>query len=305
MAPTLTAGIADIGKRVSEDDAVLSFHSVSKRFESGKRRIEALHEISLRLRRGSITGLIGPDGAGKTTLMRLAAGLLPPDSGQGDVLGMDIVQDALSIQATVGYMPQRFGLYEDLTVQENLDLYADLQGVVKKLRPERYRELMRMTGLEPFTGRRAGRLSGGMKQKLGLACTLVQPPQLLLLDEPTVGVDPVSRRELWQIVDRFVHQEGTTVLLSTAYLDEAERCNEVIILYDGQLLGIGRPTAFSDPLAGRTFKIRAYGMKNRDLQEKLAATPGVTDAVIQGDGVRLVLATHPESEFAPDAVRSW
>ncbi len=290
MALTPATGNPDDANRAGETDAVLTFRAVTRSFESAQHRIEALHEISLRLRRGSITGLIGPDGAGKTTLMRLAAGLLPPDSGQGNVLGMDIVQDALAIQAAVGYMPQRFGLYEDLTVQENLDLYADLQGVAEKLRPERYRELMRMTGLEPFTGRRAGRLSGGMKQKLGLACTLVQPPQLLLLDEPTVGVDPVSRRELWQIVDRFVHQEGTTVLLSTAYLDEAERCNEVIILYDGKLLGNGPPAAFSDPLAGRTFKIRASGMKNRDLQEKLAATPDVTDAVIQGDGVRLVLA---------------
>jgi ABC-2 type transport system ATP-binding protein len=290
--------------RAGEADTVLSFHSVTRSFDSGRRRIEALHEISLSLRRGSITGLIGPDGAGKTTLMRLAAGLLSPDSGQGDVLGMDIVQDALSIQAAVGYMPQRFGLYEDLTVQENLDLYADLQGVVKMLRPGRYRELMRMTGLEPFTSRRAGRLSGGMKQKLGLACALVQPQQLLLLDEPTVGVDPVSRRELWQIVDRFVHQEGTTVLLSTAYLDEAERCHEVIILYDGQLLGNGPPAAFSDPLAGRTFKIRASGMKHRHLQEKMAATPGVTDAVIQGDGVRLVLAsqTMPVVDNLPPGV---
>jgi len=298
MAPPPTRGKPGNGNRATEADAVLTFRSLTKSFESGRRRIEALHEISLRLRRGSITGLIGPDGAGKTTLMRLAAGLLPPDSGHGDVLGMDIVQDALSIQAAVGYMPQRFGLYEDLTVQENLDLYADLQGVAKKLRPERYRELMRMTGLEPFTGRRAGRLSGGMKQKLGLACTLVHPPQLLLLDESTVGVDPVSRRELWQIIDRFVRQEGTTVLLSTAYLDEAERCNEVIILSDGKLLGNGPPAAFSDPLAGRTFKIRASGMKNRHLQEKLAATPGVTDAVIQGDAVRLVLArqTRPAVE---------
>ena len=293
MALAPATGNPDDANRAGKADTVLTFRSVTRSFESALHRIEALHEISLRLRRGRITGLIGPDGAGKTTLMRLAAGLLLPDSGQGDVLGMDIVQDALSIQATVGYMPQRFGLYEDLTVQENLDLYADLQGVAKKLRPERYRELMRMTGLEPFTGRRAGRLSGGMKQKLGLACTLVQPSQLLLLDEPTVGVDPVSRRELWQIVDRFVRQEGTTVLLSTAYLDEAERCNEVIILYDGKLLGNGPPAAFSDPLAGRTFKILASGVKNRDLQEKLAATPGVTDAVIQGDGVRLVLAPQP------------
>jgi ABC-2 type transport system ATP-binding protein len=148
---------------------------------------------------------------------------------------------------------------------------------------------MRMTGLASFTGRQAGRLSGGMKQKLGLACTLVNPPQLLLLDEPTVGVDPVSRRELWQIIDRFVREEKTTVLLSTAYLDEAERCDEVIILHEGELLGQGPPQAFSDPLAGRTYKVRVSGGKNRNLQEKLTDAFGVADAVIQGDAVRLVL----------------
>jgi ABC-2 type transport system ATP-binding protein len=277
------------GDRATADDAVLTFRAISKRFQSGRRRIDALRDISLDIRRGRITGLIGPDGAGKTTLMRLAAGLLRPDSGQGSVLGMDIVRQALSVQATVGYMPQRFGLYDDMTVQENLDLYADLQGVAKKVRPDRYRELMRITGLAPFTGRQAGRLSGGMKQKLGLACTLVHPPQLLLLDEPTVGVDPVSRRELWQIIDRFVREEETTVLLSTAYLDEAERCDEVIILHEGKLLGQGPPQAFSDPLAGRTYKVQVSGRKTRNLQEKLTNASGVADAVIQGDAVRLVL----------------
>ncbi|MEN8751618.1 MAG: ATP-binding cassette domain-containing protein [Desulfobacterales bacterium] len=275
--------------RAAADDAVLTFRVISKGFRSGRRRIDALRDISLEIRSGHITGLIGPDGAGKTTLMRLAAGLLRPDSGQGLVMGMDIVREALSVQATVGYMPQRFGLYEDMTVQENLDLYADLQGVAKNLRPGRYRELMRMTGLAAFTGRQAGRLSGGMKQKLGLACTLVNPPQLLLLDEPTVGVDPVSRRELWQIIDRFVREEATTVLLSTAYLDEAERCDEVIILHEGELLGQAPPQAFSDPLAGRTYKVRVSGEKNRNVQEKLTDASGVADAVIQGDAVRLVL----------------
>jgi len=288
---TTAPGIGHLsdGKRAAADDAVITFRRISKRFQSGRRRINALHEISLDVRRGRVTGLIGPDGAGKTTLMRLAAGLLLPDCGQGLVLGMDIAREPLSVQATVGYMPQRFGLYDDLTVQENLDLYADLQSVANDLRPDRYRELMRMTGLAAFTGRQAGRLSGGMKQKLGLACTLVHPPQLLLLDEPTVGVDPVSRRELWQIIDRFVREEETTVLLSTAYLDEAERCGEVIILHEGELLGQGSPQSFSDPLDGRTYKVRVSGSKNRNLQEKLTVASGVADAVIQGDAVRLVL----------------
>jgi len=268
----------------------LALTEVSKTFRSGKRRIQALREVSVELRPGTVTGLIGPDGAGKTTLMRLAAGLLAPDSGTITVLDHDATRDSLIVQASIGYMPQRFGLYEDLSVQENLDLYADLQGVPAQLRTERYTELMHMTGLGPFTRRLAGQLSGGMKQKLGLACTLVQPPRLLLLDEPTVGVDPVSRRELWSIVYRLVDQEGMTVLLSTAYLDEAERCGEVILLNDGQLLGHGPPAQFSAELAGRTFTVAAgEGPARRTLQSALAKQAGVDDAIIQGDDIRLVL----------------
>ena len=177
--------------------------------------------MSARAARAQITGLVGPDGAGKTTLMRLIAGLLRPDAGRIEVLGLDVARNPLGVQSRLGYMPQRFGLYEDLTVRENLELYADLQGLSPGGRAARYAELMRMTGLEPFLSRRAGRLSGGMKQKLGLACTLVNPPQMLLLDEPTVGVDPVSRRELWQIIEHLVRDARATVLFSTAYLDEA------------------------------------------------------------------------------------
>ena len=156
-------------------------------------------------------------------------------------------------------MPQHFGLYEDLTVRENLDLYADLQGVDHKERPDRYSQLLHMTDLTQFTSRLAGRLSGGMKQKLGLACTLVRSPRLLLLDEPTVGVDPVSRRELWAIVGNLVKSEGMSVLLSTAYLDEAERCSWVVLLHEGQILGVGSPRNFSAPMKGRTFSISAAG----------------------------------------------
>ncbi|HEX5500804.1 MAG TPA: ABC transporter ATP-binding protein, partial [Thermomicrobiales bacterium] len=174
--------------RDADGDAVLAMRDVSKRFAGGGRTIEALAGVGLEVRRGQITGLIGPDGAGKTTLMRLAAGLLLPDAGEIRVLGLDVVQKPLDVQAAIGYMPQRFGLYEDLSVRENLDLYADLQGVPRRERAGRYEELMHMTGLAPFMQRLAGRLSGGMKQKLGLACTLVRPPPLLLLDEPTVGV---------------------------------------------------------------------------------------------------------------------
>jgi ABC-2 type transport system ATP-binding protein len=269
---------------------VLQLSGVGKSFRTGAGVVEALRDVTLRLHGGVVTGLIGPDGAGKTTLMRLAAGLLLPDRGRIRVLGMDTVTDSLAVQGAVGYMPQRFGLYEDLSVQENLDLYADLQGVPKAARAAGYQELMHMTGLGPFTKRLAGRLSGGMKQKLGLACTLVRSPRLLLLDEPTVGVDPVSRRELWTIVYRLVREEAVSVLLSTAYLDEAERCREVVLLHEGELLGQGPPAGFGQGLAGRTYAVAAPGWKKRALQQRLASAPGVIDAVIQGERVRVVTA---------------
>ena len=269
-------------------DTVLRLTDVSKSFRVGNRTVKALDRVSLRVRPGMVTGLIGPDGAGKTTLMRLLAGLLHPDSGRVEVLGLDAGREHLAVQAILGYMPQRFGLYEELSVQENLDLYADLQGVPAAARPARYSELMQMTGLAPFTGRLAGRLSGGMKQKLGLACTLIKPPRLLVLDEPTVGVDPVSRRELWQIVYGQVESEGMSVLLSTAYLDEAERCQEVVLMHEGVLLGQDRPQRFSDRLAGHCFLVHGERENRRRLQERLSRSRGVIDAIIVGDRVRLV-----------------
>jgi ABC-type multidrug transport system ATPase subunit len=276
----------------SEAGPAVLLGGVRKSFAAGGRTVTALDGISARVERGSVTGLIGPDGAGKTTLMRLIAGLLRLDHGRIEVLGMDVGAHPLEVQAALGYMPQHFGLYEDLTVAENLDLYADLQGVVAANRPARYGELLHMTGLGPFTSRLAGRLSGGMKQKLGLACTLVRAPPLLLLDEPTVGVDPVSRRELWAIVDTLVRREGMTVLLSTAYLDEAERCGAVLLMHEGQLIGEGTPKTFTDKMAGRSFSVAAPGIGKRRLQECLAGTPGVVDAVIQGSHVRVVGAAN-------------
>lgn len=271
------------------NQVALEFRSVTKTFMAGKRKVKALEDISVRVPSGVITGLIGPDGAGKTTLMRLAAGLLIPDEGRITVLALDATHDSLAVQASIGYMPQRFGLYEDLSVQENLDLYADLQGVLTDQRPARYQELMHMTGLAPFSSRLAGRLSGGMKQKLGLACTLVHPPELLLLDEPTVGVDPVSRRELWSIVNRLVQEQGMSVLLSTAYLDEAEQCHEVIMLHQGRLLGQKPPDEFSKSLEGHTYTVKVPGLNKRNVQKRLSEGEGVIDAVIQGERVRLVM----------------
>ena len=271
-----------------ESTAALVFEAVSKTFIAGGMTVRAVDGIDMQTQPGRVTGLIGPDGAGKTTLMRLAVGLLAPDSGGIRVLGIDASRQPLMVQSSVGYMPQRFGLYEDLSVQENLDLYADLQAVPKSERTARYRELMNMTGLEPFTRRLAGRLSGGMKQKLGLACTLVRPPRLLLLDEPTVGVDPVSRRELWQIVYRQVRDEGMSVLLSTAYLDEAERCDEVVLMHQGKRLGQGTPASFSEPMRGRSFHVSAPSISKRTMQGQLSAVPGIVDAIIEGEQVRAV-----------------
>ncbi|MBW4051795.1 MAG: ABC transporter ATP-binding protein [Proteobacteria bacterium] len=281
--------------------AAIRLEDVRRGFRSAGRTVQALAGITANALRGQVTGLVGPDGAGKTTLMRLIAGLLRPDSGRIEALGFDVARDPLDVQARLGYMPQRFGLYEDLTVRENLDLYADLQGVMPERRAPRYADLMHMTGLGPFTARMAGRLSGGMKQKLGLACTLLNPPQLLLLDEPTVGVDPVSRRELWQIIEHLMRETDTAVLFSTAYLDEAERCDQVWLLHEGQLLGSGAPSDFSAEMAGRSFYAVATGGR-RALQARLAQTAGVIDAVIQGGHVRVVMAAGapPEAKMLPD-----
>jgi len=270
--------------------AALVFEGVSKTFVTGGLSVKALRSVDIRIPAGKVTGLIGPEGAGKTTLMRLAAGLLRPDEGSIHVLDTNVVAQPLVVQSSVGYMPQRFGLYEDLSVQENLDLYADLQGVDRAERSARYQELMHMTGLAPFTRRLAGRLSGGMKQKLGLACTLVRTPRLLLLDEPTAGVDPVSRRELWSIVYRQVKEQGMSVLLSTAYLDEAQRCDEVILMHEGRRLGQGTPESFSEPMRGRTFRVTAPGVGKRTLQSRLSAVSGIVDAVIKGEQVGIVTA---------------
>ncbi len=279
------------------EPAALRLEGVRREFRSGKRVVVALDGVTAEAPRGAVTGLIGPDGAGKTTLMRLVAGLLRPGGGGIEVLGLDVARDPLAVQQRLGYMPQRFGLYEDLSVRENLDLYADLQGLPPDERPARYATLLHMTGLAPFTARRAGRLSGGMKQKLGLACTLLRPPELLLLDEPTVGVDPVSRRELWQIIDDLTRNGRMTVLFSTAYLDEAGRCDSVWLIHEGRLLGAGPPAGFTAEMQGRSFFARA-ACNRRRLQAELAGLAGVIDTVIEGGRVRVVTATPAPPETA-------
>jgi ABC-2 type transport system ATP-binding protein len=259
----------------------------SFRRETGE-SVLALDNISFSVAQGELTALIGPDGAGKTTLIRLLAGLMKSDRGIVSVLGIDAAKEPQAIQSQISYMPQKFGLYDDLTVRENLDLYSDLHGVTAEDRRSQYTSLMEMTGLDPFQKRLAGQLSGGMKQKLGLACTLVRSPKLLLLDEPTVGVDPLSRRELWEIIHQLV-KKGLTVLISSSYLEEAEECERVLVLNGGKKLSDGPPGDVSKLALGRTFLAKPpEGMKARDFQTRLLDEPDIVDAVPEGGQVRLV-----------------
>ena len=247
----------------------------------------ALDEVSAVIRTGCITGLVGPDGAGKTTLLRLMAGLLLPAFGTIQVFGLDTVNAADKLSGLLGYMPQKFGLYEDLTVRQNLRLYADLQGVVGEARTGVFTRLLEFTALAPFQERLAGRLSGGMKQKLGLACALLRKPRLLLLDEPSVGVDPVSRRELWRMVEDLV-DETTAVVWSTAYLDEAEKCHDILLLNQGRLLHAGAPAVLTDAVAGRCFQLRDITGNRRQVLAAALKRDEVQDGVVQGRSVRVV-----------------
>ena len=294
-------------------EAFVSIHNVSKVFEKGA--APALNDISAIIPKGEIVGLVGPDGAGKTTLIRLIAGLLLPTQGTITVGGYDSVKQAKEIHNIIGYMPQKFGLYEDLTVQQNLTLYADLQGITGQEREDSFKRLLSFTGLSPFTDRLAGALSGGMKQKLGLACALIRKPSLLLLDEPTVGVDPISRRELWKMVQNLLG-EGISVLWSTAYLEEAERCQTVLLLTEGKLLYNASAQELTKRVEGRTFKITNIQGNKRDVLTKALSEPNVIDGVIQGKDVRVVtkennisqinlqdLKAGPEAKIVPTAPR--
>ena len=251
--------------------------------------VVALDDVSIEVPRGALAALVGPDGAGKTTLIRLIAGLMRPDAGTLIVDGIDVTREPQQVQDRIAYMPQRFGLYEDLSVQENLDLYASLHGISRQERNRRYPELLQMTDLARFTQRLAGNLSGGMKQKLGLACTLIGSPEVLLLDEPTVGVDPLSRRELWEIIARLVREQSLTVLMSTSYLDEAERCDRVFVLREGKLLASGPPQEVTAIAEGHSFEADPpAGEPARNLQSRLLDDPAIIDAVPEAGRVHFV-----------------
>ncbi|HVC20912.1 MAG TPA: ABC transporter ATP-binding protein [Vicinamibacterales bacterium] len=275
----------------ADGDAAVVFDDVSKRYGA----TTAVAGLSLTVRRGTMFGLIGPDGAGKTTTIRLACGLLHPDGGRLRVLGLDPVRDHRRLTGSVGYFSQRFSLYGDLTVDENIAFFAEIHGL-HDYRARRDR-LLEMTQLAPFRDRRADRLSGGMKQKLALACTLVHEPELILLDEPTTGVDPVSRREFWMLLSEFL-AHGITIVMATPYLDEADRCHEVALLHDGRLLALDRPERLRAALPGEVIEVIVRN--HRSVAAALERVAGVHDVQMFGERAHVRLA-EPDAQ-APDRI---
>jgi len=269
-------------------DNLVEITNLTKKFAD---KIEpAVDNITTTIEKGKITGLVGPDGAGKTTFIRLITRLLLPTEGEITLNTDDI-----------GYMPQQFGLYEDLSVQQNLDLYADLQGVTGKERKKTFEKLLKFTSLTPFTQRLAGKLSGGMKQKLGIACALISKPQLLLLDEPSVGVDPISRHELWSMVQELL-KEGITVLWSTAYLDEAAQCENILLLNKGKLLYEGNPADLTQKTKGRVFLIKETTVNKRQVLKQVLNEKGIIDGVIQGSSIRILTDSKNKMPNYPEII---
>jgi len=246
----------------------------------------AVDRLSVEVKAGEIFGLVGPDGAGKTTVLRMLAGVLMPDSGSAMIAGFDIIRDAEAAKAVISYMPQRFGLYEDLTVDENIRFYADIFGVSRTERVQRASRLLEAANITQFGSRLAGKLSGGMKQKLGLVCALIHRPRVILLDEPTNGVDPVSRRDFWQILYSLLG-EGVAILMSTAYLDEAERCHRIALLHQGRILFSDTPSELKKQFRGAI--VAVVSPSPRRVQTLLANAEGVLNVVLIGDGVHLVV----------------
>ncbi|MDE3148250.1 MAG: ABC transporter ATP-binding protein [Acidobacteriota bacterium] len=248
--------------------------------------VRAVNGLGFEVRAGEIFGLVGPDGAGKTTTLRMLAGIMPPDAGKASVAGCDVVRDPEGAKHLLSYMPQRFGLYEDLTVDENIRFYADLFGVRKAERNARSAQLLQAAGMSEFRKRMAGKLSGGMKQKLGLVCALIHRPKVILLDEPTTGVDPVSRRDFWRILYELV-AEGVAILISTAYLDEAERCHRVALLHQGKLLFCDTPANLKTRLGKDVLSVTSA--EPRRLRSRLEHAQGISSLVLTGDGLHVVV----------------
>ena len=270
-------------------DPAVSLRGLTRHFGD----IRAVDDLSFDAARGELFGIVGPDGAGKTTTLRALAGVLPPSGGDALINGISVVRDPEGVKHHIAYMSQRFGLYTDLTVRENIDFYADLFLVPREERAARRERLYRFSGLGPFESRLAGQLSGGMQQKLGLCCALIHEPEIMLLDEPTFGVDPISRRDLWLIVHEMVAR-GVTVLVATAYLDEAERCDRVAMLHEGRLIALDTPRALRDRLAGRVQLVHSDAP--RAARDLLRRQPAVRHATLFGDRVHVTL-DHPERDW--------
>jgi ABC-2 type transport system ATP-binding protein len=266
----------------AEVQPVIELRGLTKSFPG----VRAVDGLSFEVSAGEIFGLVGPDGAGKTTTLRMLAGVLAPDAGTAVVAGFDVARDPENVKRHISYMPQRFGLYEDLTVDENIRFYADLFGVSAAEREQHAARLLAAAGMSEFRKRLAGQLSGGMKQKLGLVCALVHTPKVILLDEPTTGVDPVSRRDFWRILYSLL-AEGVAILTSTAYLDEAERCHRVALMHQGRLLFCDTPQELKGRLRGAVLAVRSA--EPRPVRDQLQGAPGISSLVMTGDGVHLVV----------------
>jgi len=268
---------------VSDHHPAVALLGLTRRFGENV----AVDGLSLEVRPGELFGIVGPDGAGKTTTLRMLAGVLPPSEGRGIIHGVDVSTDPEGVKPFIAYMSQQFGLYTDLTVRENIDFYADLYRVPRRERPARLERLFAFSSLGPFQDRLAGNLSGGMKQKLSLCCALIHHPQVLLLDEPTFGVDPISRRDLWLILHEMV-EEGVTVLVSTSYLDEAERCDRVALLHEGKVLALDSPEKLLEYLPGEVVDVVA--LDPRKARDRIRGLPGVLGTALFGNSVHVVLA---------------
>ena len=275
----------------SPSEAAILADGLTKRFGD----LVAVDHLSLTVAPGEAFALVGPDGAGKTTTMRLLCGIMDPDEGRAQVLGFDTVKESELLKERIGYMPQRFGLYDDLTVAENITFYADIYQVDRAERDQRMPELLGFANLTPFQSRLAGNLSGGMRQKLGLVCALIHRPRLLFLDEPTFGVDPVSRREFWEILYRLLGG-GMTIFLSTAYMDEAERAHRVGLMHRGKLLVVDTPKAIKDAFAGELLEVRASDLWAA--RKILAPHPLVRQSLAMGDRLMVTVA-HADAAVEP------
>lgn len=263
--------------------------------------VVAVDSLNLEIRKGELYGLVGPDGAGKTTTMRLLTAIMEPTSGEAWVANSSILTEGERIKEKIGYMSQKFGLYEDLTVMENITFYADLYEVPKAERPQRTERLLGFSNLTPFKDRLAGKLSGGMKQKLGLACSLIHTPEVLFLDEPTNGVDPVSRRDFWKILYDLL-KEGVTILVSTAYLDEAERCTRIGLMHKGKILKEDEPKNVRSSLG--LPMIEVWSDESRAAQEMARGIAGVEKVSIYGDKLHISLDAKETAKKVVDALTS-